>query len=150
MPESPVIAALAKIVRDGLKADEQRARDLAAWADGSGRADGGTFDFKFLMGSQVNGPFGGQSAIRNWATGQDLAKLANPARILAAAAGVRTLLDMALGWKHEPSPGVGLCWGEYLADSPCTCGRDIRVRAVLTALAAPYQTIDLGKEITTS
>ncbi len=139
MPESPEIAALAKQVRDGLKADERRAHDLAAWADGTGRADGGIFDFKILMGNQIDGPFGGQTAIRNWATGQDIAKPANPARVRAAIAGVRTLLDMALGWKHEPSPGVGLCWGEYVAESPCTCGRDTRVRAVLTALAAPYQ-----------
>lgn len=139
MPESLEITALAKTVRDGLDADERRAHDLAAWADGSGRADGGTFDFKILMGNQIDGPFGGQTAIRNWATGQDIAKLANPARVRAAVAGSRTLLDMALGWKHEMGPGGGFCGREYLADAPCDCGRDTRVRAALTALAAPYQ-----------
>jgi hypothetical protein len=137
--ESPEIAALAKLVSDGLKADERRARGLAAWADGSGRADGGAFEFKFLMGNQVHGPFGGQTAIRNWATGQDLASLANPDRVRAAAAGARTLLDMALSWEHEMGPGGGFCGREYLANAPCDCGRDTRVLAVLTALAAPYQ-----------
>ncbi len=67
----------------------------------------------------------------------------NPHRILADVAARRTLLDAALGWGHQAgSEGyVGapyrLCPGA--GAGPCDCGHDTRVRAVLTALAAPYQ-----------
>ncbi len=70
----------------------------------------------------------------------------NPHRILADVAARRTLLDEALAGEHDED--VGYC-GTLAGDGPCDCGRDTRVRAVLTALAAPYQTIDPGKEITT-
>jgi hypothetical protein len=74
----------------------------------------------------------------------------DPARVLAEVAAKRALLDLALGWKHhvcddqyytclaatqEHDGGV---YGEGDKSGPCTCGRDEKVRAVLTLLAQSY------------
>jgi len=128
------IAELADLVRAGCDEDERLAHELRAWADGTGRADGGAYEFHRLIGDPAVGPFGGQSPIRNWGTGQDLAKLADPARVLAEVALKRALLDEALGWEHGSD-----CWTGTPNPGPCDCGRDERVRAVLTCLAQPYQ-----------
>ena len=70
-----------------------------------------------------------------------------PHRILADVAGRRPLLDEALGWEHhEVDDSFYSCPAspsrakvDWIHAGPCDCGRDERVRAVLTALAAPYQ-----------
>jgi hypothetical protein len=135
MPESPVIAALAKTVRDGLGRDHRVAQGLMMAARDMFREP----DFYGVGG------FAADQFWRHFA----------PHRILADVAARRTLLDEALGWEHghatRTTQGAIYC---AVIDSPdsgydCDCTRDARVRAVLTALAAPYQTIDLDKEITT-
>jgi hypothetical protein len=136
------IDELAAIVRAGCDKRERLARELAAWADGSGRMPGSdAFEFHKLIGDPAVGPFGGQSSIRNWGTGQDIAKLADPHRVLAEVASKRALLAEALGWEHGlvrwDHNVVRAC--ESVIGKPCDCGRDERVRAVLTLLAAPYQ-----------
>jgi hypothetical protein len=58
-----------------------------------------------------------------------------PARVLAEVASKRALLDEVLDWEHD-----SLChWMRPARPGMCTCGRDGRVRAVLTLLAQPYQ-----------
>ena len=124
MPESPVIAALAKTARDGLdKADDDAARG-------------------YLHAPEIPGYTG-------WDT-QTVVALppAIAALILRDVAARRTLLDGALGWEHyehgenewhscHAHPGRIELWPREPRD--CTCTRDARVLAVLTALAAPYQ-----------
>lgn len=58
----------------------------------------------------------------------------NPHRTMAEVASKRALLDEALSWEHGCSFS-----GEGCSIDPCLCGRDERVQAVLTHLAAPYQ-----------
>lgn len=68
----------------------------------------------------------------------------DPARVLGEVASKRALLAEALGWGHDTSRHTAfgepsrLCGAS--AGNPCDCGRDDRVRAVLTLLAQPYQT----------
>jgi hypothetical protein len=58
-----------------------------------------------------------------------------PARVLAEVASKRALLDEVLNWGHD-----SLChWMRPVRPGMCTCGRDERVRTVLTLLAQPYQ-----------
>lgn len=67
-------------------------------------------------------------------------------RALAHVRSRRRLLDEALGWEHnevddpwfscKASPSYKR---SYDGNGPCTCGRDVRVLAVLTHLAAAYQ-----------
>lgn len=124
MPESPVIAALAKQARDGLDADVGEAPRVHE---------------KFCEKALYGDPYGDAPCDCGW-----------PTRILADVAARRTLLDKALGWKHgyatKTTQGAIYC---AVIDSPdsgydCDCGRDERVRAVLTALATPYQEADRG------
>lgn len=72
----------------------------------------------------------------------------DPATVLREVAGKRQLLDEALGWEHEvvTTREETLYCGsvERPGEWPCTCGRDARVLAVLTHLAAPYQETDRG------
>ena len=129
MPESPVIAALAKTARDGLdKADDDAARG-------------------YLHAPEIPGYTG-------WDT-QTVVALppAIAALILRDVAARRTLLDEALGWGHRidgtdewyscsqarDGDGEFATYDDTRAGKPCDCGRDARVLAVLTALAAPYQ-----------
>ena len=121
MPESPVIAALAKQARDGLHADAEAAPYVHE-----------KFCDKVLYGD----PCGDTPCDCGW-----------PHRILADVAARRTLLDEALGWEHheadDPFYFCPASPSRTKADpkhaGPCDCDRDTRVRAVLTALAAPYQ-----------
>jgi hypothetical protein len=68
-----------------------------------------------------------------------------PARVLADVASKRTLLDEVLGWQHHKAEDPFYsCRArpdlpEWVEAGPCDCGRDDRVRAVLTLLAQPYQ-----------
>jgi hypothetical protein len=160
MPESPMIAALAKQARDGLDAREERLRD--GWYSGTHRD---MLRTRAILGGWVESRQNGVDSRLNdlivkaafdhmmetfdrWQTGYAKAELAD-------VAARRTLLDEALGWKHKrhkTSP-YRSCIAETLLvdgrlrlraedetpDAPCNCGRDERVRAVLTALAAPYQ-----------
>lgn len=126
------IEALAARIREQLDADEAAARDLAAWADGSGRADGGSYDFGRLLGDRIRGPFGGQSAIRNWGTGRDVARFADPPSVLRRVARTRKHVDLLLAEPHADScpyrPNDPDEW-------PCECRRDTRVLAYLQFLA---------------
>lgn len=61
----------------------------------------------------------------------------DPARVLAEVAAKRALLDEVLGWRHDSS-----CTHHHGHGLSCDCGRDERVRGVLTLLAAPYQELD--------
>lgn len=163
MTESPEIAALAKQVRDGLEAREERLRDgrysdthrdmlrtraiLGGWVES--RQNGVDSRLNDLI---VKAAFDHMmETFDRWQTDDAQAELAD-------VAARRTLLDEALGWEHyehgedewhscHAQPGRVKLWPREPRD--CTCTRDTRVRAVLTALAAPYQTIDPGKEITT-
>lgn len=128
---------LAAAIRAGLDEDERLAGELAAWAHGPD--DEGAFDFDKLIGNPMIGPFGGQSAVRNWGTGQDIAKLSHPTRVLAEAASKRALLDKLLAEPHHHWPGVSACIAARFPDEPCGCGRDDRVTAYLRILAQPYQ-----------
>ena len=128
MPESPVIAALAKTVRNGLDRDHGVAQGLMMAARDMFREP----DFYGV---------GGLAADQFW-------RHFAPHRILADVAARRTLLDEALDWEHyehgadewhscPAHPGRIKLWPREPRD--CDCGRDARVLAVLTALAAPYQ-----------
>ena len=121
MPESPVIAALAKTVSDGLDRDHRVAQGLMMAARDMFREP----DFYGV---------GGLAADQFW-------RHFAPHRILADVAARRTLLDEALAWRHGlvrwDHDRVLAC--DSVLGKPCDCGRDTRVRAVLTALAAPYQ-----------
>lgn len=123
---------LMDIIRDRTEDDERLARELAAWADGSGRTDGSAIEFDKLIGNPFIGPFGGQSSIRNWGTGQDIAKLADPARVLAEVAAKRQLAAALLREEHQSA-----CVSSI--DGWCDCGRDERVRRYLELLAQPYR-----------
>jgi hypothetical protein len=118
MPESPEIAALVKQVRDWLARDHGVAQGLLMAARDMFREP----DFYGV---------GGPAADQFW-------RHFNPHRVLADVAGRRTLLDEALGWEHAVDE-TGWCDCDQMVDAQCTCGRDTRVRAVLTALATPYQ-----------
>lgn len=134
------IDELAATVRGQLDADERLARELTAWADGTGRTGGGAFEFHRLLGDPLLGPFGGQSAIRNWGTGQDIAKLADPARVLRDVAAKRALVDRLLAEPHGlvdaddpyPCPRRG-------TSARCQCGRDERVLGYLELMAQAYR-----------
>jgi hypothetical protein len=129
------IEELAETVRDGLDRDHHVAQGLLMAARDMFREP----NFYGV---------GGPAADQFW-------RHFNPHRILADVAARRTLLDEALGWEHKrhsTSPYLS-CIAETLLiggrlrlraedenrDAPCDCNRDTRVRAVLTALAAPYQ-----------
>lgn len=62
-----------------------------------------------------------------------------PPRLLAEVAARRALLDEILGWEHHHWPNVSRCEADAFPGSPCDCGRDARVAAVLQHLAQPYQ-----------
>lgn len=138
MPESPEIAALAKTARDGLDRDHGVAHGLLMAARDMFREP----DFYGV---------GGLAADQFW-------RHFAPHRVLADVAARRTLLDEALGWEHlredgddwyscaqaQDEDGEWACLNDSRAGQPCDCGRDIRVRAVLTALAAPYPEADRG------
>jgi hypothetical protein len=137
------IDTLAAAVRATCDRDEHLARELSAWADGTGRADSGGYDFARLMGEPAVGPFGGQSPVRNWSTGQDIAKLADPVRVLREVAALRALVDALLAEPHAPvEEGRRYYPCQVDADPPglCDCGRDARVTAYLQWLAWPYST----------
>jgi hypothetical protein len=116
------IDELAALVRAGLDADEQPAKGLL----GAARFLDRTPDF---YGA------GGPAAEALW-------RRFSEARVLAEAA-KRALLAEALGWGHERDE-TGWCDCEQLTNSPCTCGRDARVTAVLQLLATPYQEANRG------
>jgi len=129
MTESPEIAALAKVVSEGLGRDHRVAQGLLMAARDMFREP----DFYNVGG------FAADEFWRHFA----------PHRILADVAGRRTLLDGALGWEHyehgedewhscQAHPGRIKLWPTEPRD--CRCTRDARVRGVLTALAAPYLT----------
>ena len=154
MPESPVIAALAKRARDGLDRDEEAARAYAVEAiaaHGPRQCTPGRWS-AYLEGGDDGWAFedaiGGPGAIIGPKGMTDHIVCHDPARILADVAARRILLDEALGWEHyehgadewhscPAHPGRIKLWPREPRD--CTCTRDTRVRAVLTALAAPYQ-----------
>jgi uncharacterized protein DUF6221 len=138
MPESPELAALAKTVRDGLAADEWKARELEG---ARFESTDYLWDTRYLI---VKLPSGKIQHTTEFSA--DLARHIerhDPHRILADVAARRTLLDEALGWEHHFSDCYSDCCPGYLRQPddtrPCRCTRDARVRAVLTALAAPYQ-----------
>lgn len=131
MPESPEIAALAKQARDGLGAAEDLAR----------RAQAGHTNWPLPSAGRRMEIFGTPGVL----AALELIREHSPTRILADVAARRTLLDTALGWGHgyatRTTQGAIYC---AVIDAPdsgydCDCGRDARVRAVLTALATPYQ-----------
>lgn len=130
MPESPEIAALAKTVRDGLERDHGVAQGLLMAARDMFREP----DFYGV---------GGPAADQFW-------RHFAPHRMLADVAARRTLLDEALGWEHnevdDPFYSCPASPSRAKADpahaGPCGCDLDTRARAVLAALAAPYQTLE--------
>ena len=154
MLESPEIAALAKQVRDGLDAREERLRD--GWYSGTHRD---MLRTRAILGGWVESRQNGVDSRLNdlivkaafdhmmetfdrWQTDDAQAELAD-------VAARRTLLDEALGWEHHEaddpfyscpaSPSRAKADPEHAG--PCDCDRDTRVRAVLTALATPYQEV---------
>lgn len=130
------IDELAATIRKQLDEIERLARELTAWADGTGRTGGGAFEFHRLLGDPLLGPFGGQSAIRNWGTGQDIAKLADPARVLRDVAAKRALLERLLA---EPHADTCSSWRNDPDQWPCECDRDRRVAGYLGLLAQAWQ-----------
>jgi hypothetical protein len=150
MPESPEIAALAETVRRGLDADlrvavgarQRVGREWELLLDE--RGDGMVFNDDGDLIVMVDR----ESTVADLLRGVLFAEVGehmvrqDPERTYAEVRAKRTLLDEALGWGHEAVEGryrYHPC--EASADPPgyCDCGRDTRVRAVLTALAAPYQ-----------
>jgi hypothetical protein len=140
MPESPEIAALAKQARDGMDADE---RILMAVSNGPNRPEKWTAverSYSEIRRWHVDGQ---PSNVASGMFAGDAAHIArhDPHRILADVAARRTLLDDALAWRHGlvrwDHDRVLAC--DSVLGKPCDCGRDARVRAVLTALATPYQ-----------
>jgi hypothetical protein len=149
MPESPEIAALAKQARDGLDKTAAEARDrLCIHCGNRTRAVANRFGI-----TGYTHDAGGMRCPGDAITNAE--PVQRPHLILVDVAARRTLLDEALGWehkRHKTSPYLS-CIAETLLvdgrlrlrakdenpDAPCDCGRDARVRAVLTALAAPYQ-----------
>jgi hypothetical protein len=138
MPESLEIAALAKTIRNGLAADEWKARELEG---ARFESTDYLWDTRYLIVKLSSG-----KTQHTTEFSADLARHIerhDPHRVLADVAARRTLLDEALGWEHQAGSEsyVGapyrLCPGA--GGGPCDCGRDARVRAVLTALATPYQ-----------
>ncbi len=150
MPESPEIAALAKTVSDGLDRDEEAARALARprrgepvprWVATPG-------------GAGIDDTEGVPRVKFAWARERKHILRHDPHRVLADVAARRTLLDEALGWKHRVTEDRhyvclvatvehdGGASSDRDDSSTCDCGRDVHVRAVLTALAAPYQTME--------
>lgn len=125
------IEELAKTVSDGLDRDYRVAHSLMMGARDMFREP----DFYGVGG------FAADQFWRHFA----------PHRVLADVAARRTLLDEALGWKHRVTEDRhytclvatvehdGGASSDRDESSTCDCGRDTRVRAVLTALAAPYQ-----------
>jgi hypothetical protein len=110
------ITELAARVRAGLLADEQTAKALL----GAARMIGKTPNF---FGA------GGPAAEALW-------QRFTEGRVLADVAAKRALLDEALDWEHGHAFN-----GEGCPVDPCLCGRDERVRAVLTLLAQPYRDV---------
>jgi hypothetical protein len=159
MSELPEIAALAKQARDGLDADEQMVQAYVVEAvaeHGPRRCTPGRWS-AYLEGGDDGWAFEdaiGCSAgaiIGPKAMTEHIARH-DPHRVLADVAARRTLLDEALAWGHQredddwyscaqarDEDGEWACSNDARAGAPCDCGRDERVRAVLTALAAPYQ-----------
>jgi hypothetical protein len=150
----PTIPELADHVRRGCDADERTAQGAtpAPWRaahriDGTHRVLGGPFPLPDTPSdTRVVHRDGGYTAewpkeVVNPEVDADHIARHDPARVLAEVASKRALLDLALGWEHAVDDS-GWCDCEQLIDSPCTCGRDERVRAVLTLLAQPYQEAD--------
>jgi hypothetical protein len=152
MPESPEIAALAKQVRDGLEADEQATRAVVG-INALARLRRGMPIPRWIAspgGAGIDDTEGIPRVKFTWVREREHILRHDPHRVLADVAARRTLLDKALGWKHgyatKTTQGAIYC---AVIDSPdsgydCDCGRDERVRAVLTALATPYQEADRG------
>jgi hypothetical protein len=115
----PTIPELADLVRAGLDADTETAPGIHDKLCG-----------KVLYGD----PYGDAPC-----------DCGRPARVLADAASKRALLDEVLGWRHQKAedpfyscrarPDIP----EWVESGPRDCGRDDRVRAVLTHLAQSYQ-----------
>lgn len=136
MPESAEIAALAKLARDGLAADEQAAQELKG-----ARFESADYlwDMRYLT---VTFPSGKTQNTSEFSA--DLARHIerhDPRRVLAGVAARRTLLETALAWEHGlvRLDHVHVVACESVIGQPCDCGRDAKVRAVLGALATPYQ-----------
>lgn len=155
MPESPVIAALVETVRRGLNADlrvavgarQRVGREWELLLDE--RGDGMVFNDDGDLIVMVDR----ESTVADLLRGVLFAEVGehmvrqDPERTYAEVRAKRTLLDEALGWEHHEaddpfyscpaSPSRAKADPEHAG--PCDCDRDTRVRAVLTALAAPYQ-----------
>lgn len=158
MTESPEIAALAKQARDGLDRLERLADDadhLQCWTvttdyDGPKIHVNDTLDDIWVRdGAGVSGAYTcddpyddcREARARYESEAQLIVERCDPERLRADVAARRTLLDEALAWRHGlvrwDHDRVLAC--DSVLGKPCDCGRGTRVRAVLTALAAPYQ-----------
>ncbi|MCW7941671.1 hypothetical protein AAW14_06405 [Streptomyces hygroscopicus] len=91
-------------LRETLDAAEQAAQELERWTHGA--------PFAAFMTDPIIGPFGGQDRIRNFATGQAVARLADPAAVLRRITAERkTIADCTRVLDNDH-------WGEtaYLAE----------------------------------
>ncbi len=156
MRESPEIAALAKQARDGLDVREERLRNGGQYSDHHLHVLRNRAILGGWVVSRQNGvPSRLNDEIINAAVDYQQELFTEWQRDvateeLADVAARRTLLDEALGWEHyEVDDSFYSCPAspsrakvDWIHAGPCDCGRDERVRAVLAALAAPYQGAD--------
>lgn len=149
------ITELAELVRAGLDEDERIAvaaheKDPAPWTTDIAPA-GSLWDAGMLVDANGKDLWDceGAYSLCMSDTAAIHAARHDPARVLRNAARDRALLDHVLSWPHEvtrTSTAVMYC---ATVDKPdagydCDCGRDERVQAVLTLLAAPYQEAGRG------
>lgn len=136
------ITELAELVRTGLDADWDAAQWASAgpwWVEaGEPQRWGDQRDSEVACSK---GTVAVLAYDRNGALNADHIGRHDPATVLRDVAARRRLLDEALGWEHGlvrwDHNTVRAC--ESVLDQPCDCGRDARVLAVLTHLAAAYQ-----------